>query len=86
VKTQPLLSSEFMTLDFSVGKNSNVSFVFSDASSEQMVDRDRCLGHSPQETIDRSSSSLIVMLLVESNWTELLIRSEQPGSSAMDKE
>jgi hypothetical protein len=49
VTTQPLLWSEFTTIDFSVEKNSNVSFVFSDASSEKMVDRDRCPGHSPQE-------------------------------------
>jgi hypothetical protein len=40
-----------------VWKNSNVSFVFSDASSEQIVDGDRCPGHSPQLNIDSSSSS-----------------------------
>jgi hypothetical protein len=28
----------------------------------------------------------VVMLLVESDWTKLSIRSEQPGSSALDKE
>jgi hypothetical protein len=32
------------------------------------------------------SMAQVVMLLVESDWTELLIRSEQPGSSALDKE
>jgi hypothetical protein len=57
VVTTPLLWSEFTAMDFGVEKNSNVSFAFSDASSEKMVDRDRCPGHSPQENIDSSSSS-----------------------------
>ncbi len=84
VKTRNLGRTWSYSDRFKAWKNSNVSFVFSDASSEQIVDIDRCPGHSPQVNIDGSSS--IIMRLVESDWTELLIRSEQPGSGALVKE
>jgi hypothetical protein len=41
-----------------------------------------------RDTVRRKISKVQgqVVMLVESDWTELLIKSEQPGSSAMNKE